>query len=266
MAWGYRASSYASNGAGAAVGSGSTTTVTLGAALSAGDVIVLGIAGFTTNGTAAIPTFAVSDSVNGSWGSAQAATVTDNTTYPPNAGRNSVWVRANSGAGTPVITVTPTFTGGGTANIGLQVLAGTGLATASVVDTTAATEGTGSSPSSGNVSPATGAASEMMVGCYLDWGEGTTLSAGNINGAAATLAGKHDADGGRWQGLMEYADSGSSGGTPSATASSTGTPGTWGMFGVVLNLAASAAVPPGLGPVVGLGEAVMTAGQTAMMR
>ena len=241
MAWAYRASSYANNGAGTAiVSSPGTTTVTLGAALTAGDLIVLSIMGFNTQSSGNTPpTFAVSDSVNGSWGSGEVKTLTWFT-----AGRGSLWAFANSGAGTPVITLTATFNQGSSSpcNVGLQVAAFSGIATTSAFDTGAAASGTANTANSGAVSPATAAGSELMVGCYVDSGEGTTLSVGNINSVAATLTGKHDADGGRWQGLFEHGDAGSSGGTPSATASTTGTlVGGWAMIGGVFKLAAGAA-------------------------
>ncbi len=237
MAWGYRASSYANDGAGftAITGNGGTVTITLGAALSSADCIVLGIACLGTFGSDSTPTFAVSDSVNGSWGSAEIST----TTYAsPGLGtaRASLWVLPNSGAGTPVVTVTITGTFATDYFGGLQVAAFSGLATSTPKDTAIAATNTDGSPTSGAVSPATGAANELMVGCYLDHGYNTTLSVGNINGVAATLAGKHDADGGHWQGLLEYGDSGNSGGTPAATVTTTGTP-QWAMIGAVLKLA-----------------------------
>jgi hypothetical protein len=237
MAWGYRASSYANNGAGVLIAStGGTTTVTLGAALSTGDLIVLGIMGLNTTSGNAAPTFAVSDSVNGSWGSGEVKTGTFNVDGNVNA-RYSLWAFPNSASGTPVITITVSWTGGGTGvNFGTDCAGFSGIATTSATDTSAGASGTGASPSSGAVSPATGAANELMVGLYLDGGENTTLSVGNISGSTATLAGKHDADGGKWQGLFEYGDAGSSGGTPSATATST-TPNTgWGMLAAVFKL------------------------------
>lgn len=246
MAWAYRASSYGNDGAGVQVASGGTTTATLGAALTTGDLIVLSIMGFNTDNSGNAPTFAVSDSVNGSWGSAELVTGTFILT--PNAARYSVWAFPNTASGTPTITVTVTFVGGGVANLGCQCAAFSGIATSSAFDTGHGASGTGGSPSSGNVSPATAAANELMVGCYVDAGEGTTLSAGNINAVGATLAGKHDVDGGRWQGLFEYGDSGSSGGTPSATATSTGSPTGTGMIGAVFKLSGVAGIPPGLGP------------------
>jgi hypothetical protein len=232
----------------------------MGAALSAGDGIILGIMGFNAGTNNSPPTFAVSDSVNGSWGSAEVLTVT--LAYGGTQGvRYSLWAFPNSGAGTPVITITISFTQQTNvkANMGALAAAFSGLATTSVYDTGAAATGTGTAPASGNVSPATGASSELMIGCYLDAGEGTTLSVGNVNGSAGTLAGKHDADSGKWQGLLEYRDAGSSGGTPSAAAVSTGSPTEWGMLGAVFTLSGAAAViPPGLGPVPSMQEPFLT--------
>ncbi len=186
MAWAYRSSSYANDGTGFnALPSGGTDTVTVGTALSAGDLIVLGITALDANG-GANPTFAVSDSVNGSWGSAQVVTrAWTVATFPT---RTSVWVFPNTGSGTPVITVTFTGTGAPLMSGGLQVAAFSGMATSSAFDTGASATGATANPSSGAVSPATGAASELMIGMYFDQGENTTLSVGNINGVGATLA------------------------------------------------------------------------------
>jgi len=253
MAWGYRASSYADDGTGYSVLDANSTTVTLGTAISAGDAVVLSMTALPTTGTGASPTFSVSDSVNGAWGSRELSTVT----WAIGAlnARTSAWVFENSGAGTPVVTVTITGTTSITYQGGMQVAAFSGIATATPKDASAAATGTGTSPTTGAVSPATGAANELMVGIYMDQGEGTTLTAGLLNGISPTGSFKHDADSGKWQGLLEYGDSGSSGGTPSATFTTTGAPSGWGVNAIVLKITGGAPViPPGLGPVVGMPE------------
>jgi len=250
MAWAYRASSYANNGLGVSdsTSPGTGGTFAIGTALSAGDLIVLSIMGFNTTTNNSPPTFAVSDTVNGSWGSRELETVTF--AIGTSSGRASLWAFENTGAGTPTFTITKTWAGGSGCSTGAQAAAFSGMVTTAPLDTGVAATGNNSSPASGNVSPATGAASELMVGCYVDAGYGTTLGAGNINAVGATLAGKHDADSGRWQGLFEYGDSGSSGGTPAATVTDSGT-SVWGMIAAVFKITGAAAViPPGLGPVV----------------
>ncbi|HLZ32203.1 MAG TPA: hypothetical protein VKV73_33185 [Chloroflexota bacterium] len=240
MAWALRASSYANDGTGfTGIVNNGTTTVTLGAAVTAGDLLVLTIMGFQAISGDATPTFSVSDSVNGSSGWAEDATRTF-TLAGPTPARCSVWTKPNSGAGTPVVTVT-ILTATGQIQGGLQVAAFSGLATSAQVDVAASATAASGSPSSGAVA-ATGAANELMIGAYFDTGENTTLGAGNINGAAATLTGKHQLDAGKWQGLLEHADSGSSGGTPTATSTTTGTP-TWALIAVVYKLAAGGTTP-----------------------
>jgi hypothetical protein len=232
---GYRSGTYANNGAGVGPltdgGSGSTTTVTLGAAATAGDCLLLAVGSLET-GSHAAPTFTVSDSVNGAW-SIEAVTAT--TTVVGLNFRSSIWLFPNTSSGTPVITVTVHGGAGHTYNVGMHCASLTSIVTTSPLDTSASGTGVSTSPSSGAVSPATSAGTEFMIGAYWDAGEGTTLTVGNIAGSAATLMGKHDADGGKWQGLIEYGDTGGSGSTPSATASSSGS-ATWIMLGAVLKV------------------------------
>lgn len=228
MAWAYRASSYANNGAGAVVASGATTTVTLGAAVSAGDLLVLHAVVLNqldlTN-----PTITASDSVNGAWSATADQTVTQ--TIVSLAERQSVFSFANSGSGTPVITVTVSNTGGRNMNVGLHCAAFSGIATTTPKDVSTVGTGTSATPSSG-ATAATGAANELVLGCYGDYGEGDTITAGS----SYTLAGKHDADAGRWEGLMEYKDSGSSGTTPSADVTLSATNTGWAMLAVVYKI------------------------------
>lgn len=252
MAWALRAGSYANNGAGnASVANGATTTIAMGGAISAGDLIVLAILSATSGPAPA--TFSVSDSVNGTTGWTEIKTGT----YTPFAvqTRLSLWATPNSGAGTPTATITMNGTGANTYTAGLMLVAFSGLATSSPVDTSPSfTNGTAGTLSTGAVSPATGAANELFVAFNADIGDNTTLASGLINGASATLTGKHDNDAGTWQGIMEHADSGSSGGTPSATVTSTGS-SVWGMLGAIFKLSGAAStIPPGLGPVVGMPE------------
>lgn len=211
--------------------SGSTHTLTLGAALSAGDLIVLHI-NCTSSGSATAPTYTVSDSVNGSWSSTADKTITDSD--GGQGGRQSVFSFPNSAAGTPTITITTTFP---TSGFGMaQCAAFSGLATSNAVDVTAAGTGTGTNDSTGASSNTTGA-NELVIGVYCDGGYGTTLT----KDAAFTLTGKHDADSGNGQVLMEHKDSGSSGTAQTATASSN-TSTTWMMSEVVYKLSGAAAV------------------------
>lgn len=250
MAWAYRASSYADNGGGfTSLNSGDSRAVTLAAAASSGDALVLCILGFNSGvsggGGTDIPTFAVSDSVNGSTGWAETKTQTALGMAGVFAARQSTWLRPNSAAGTPVITVTFTVIGvNSRVTGGLMCAAFSGLVTSSPLDTSAsanAAAGANSSPDSGAVSPATAAANELVIGHYNDLGDNVTLAAGLIGGSAATLAGKHESDGNFWEGLLEYRDSGSSGATPHATV----TPGgatNWLMLEAVLAITGGA--PP----------------------
>jgi hypothetical protein len=261
MAWAFRASSYANNGAGATVLLGATTTITAPTAYSAGDLIVLGITALDPNPPDGPGTFTVSDSVNGSWGSGEV--LTKSWVVATFKVRTSIWAFPNSAAGTPVITIT-LATNANSANIGLQVMAFSGIVTTSPFDTGGSGNAATANASSGAVSPATGAANELMVGFYADGGENITLAVGNINGSTATLAGKHESDASKYEALFEYGDAGSSGGTPTATitqASNTG----WAMLAAVFKITGGAAViPPGLGPVVGMPEWAHL--DTAMMR
>jgi hypothetical protein len=230
MAWAYRASSYANDSGGwTALSTGGTKAVTLGAAVSSGDLLVFAVGAASTSGAA--PTYSVSDSVNGSWSATADASVT--WADASNTARLSVYSFPNSAAGTPVITVTVT-TSVSTFG-GLQCAAYSGIATSSQKDTSGAGSGTGATASSG----ATGsesASSELVVGAYHDLGYGTTLT----KDAAYTQRGKHDADGNFWQGLFE--DKSSSGSTDTATTSTGST--TWGQVAVVYKLSGGAAAGP----------------------
>jgi hypothetical protein len=233
VSWAYRTGSYANNGVGAAVPHDSTTTVTLSAAVSAGDLLVLHVVELNTVLTT-IPTVTVSDSVNGAWGAAD-DTVTD--TAFSRGERQSVFSFPNSGAGTPVITVTVGNTGADAVNVGLQCLAFSGIVTTSPKDVAAHAIGTSSTPSSG-ATGATGAANELVLGFYGDYGDNVTIT----EGSGYTLAGKHQSDGGKYEALAEYKDSGSSGSTPSADATLSAGGGEWSMFAVVYK--ATAGAPP----------------------
>jgi hypothetical protein len=230
MAGGYRASSYADAGAGWV--SGSTQTLTTGVATQAGDRIVVGVITQGTSSSTA-PTFTVSDNKN-------SGNYTEDKTqtwvYPgANDTRQSAFSKTVTVAGSTTVTITISNGSNGGAQLGVF----TGLQTSDPgSDVGAAGTGSGTAATSGNAT-ATGAASELVVGFCQDLGEGCTLTAGNINGSAATLAGAHQTDGGNWQGLMEYGDSGSSGSTPAATATK-GASTSWGMIEVVYKLAGSA--------------------------
>lgn len=231
MAWGYRTGSYANAGAGSGtIANNGTLTATLGAAVSAGDRIVVNI--ICSGRTGTTPTFSVTDSVNG------VATYTEDATHTYNDGggnatRHSVFSLANSGAGTPVVTVkfqNLSASGFG----GFEAAAFSGLLTTDPgSDVSAGASGSSTTPSSG-ATTATAAANELVVGAYGDLGYGATISAGT----GFTLAGKHDADGSFWEGLLEYKDSGTSGTTQTATATTSVT-ATWDMLAAAYKLATS---------------------------
>lgn len=236
MAWAYRASSYANDGLGADVVSGATTTVTLGAAVSVGDLLVLHVIALNQLDTTIPSITAISDSVNGAWSTTADSTATS-TFY--HAERQSVFSFPNSGLGTPVITVTLSNTGGRNMNVGLQCAAFSGIVTTSPLDVAVPGSGTSATPSSG-ATGATGAANELVVGAYGDFGEGVTIT----EGAGFTLAGKHASDGGKYEGLLEYKDSGSSGSTQTAGVTLGATTGGWKMFAVVYKITGGGASGP----------------------
>lgn len=241
MAWGYRTGSYANDGAGSQNSSGVGQAIVSGAAVSAGDLLLIACGSLVVTGGGSVTSFSISDNINGAWGSVEVATGTF-VVVGLNA-KFSLFAFPNSGAGTPTVTVTTTFTGGGLANLGMQYAAFSGIVTSAPLDTKAVTAGTGANGSSGAVSPATFAANELMVGAYWDAGEGIALSVGNIAGSAASLAGKHDSDGGKWEGLLEYGDSGSGGGTPAATITNSANNG-YGVIGAVFKIIGGAPAAP----------------------
>lgn len=249
MAWGYHAASYANNGIGFLQGAGGSQNFAFGSAITAGDLIVVGLIGLPTSGGAA-PTFSVSDTVNGAWSAATNEVVTLLFTVGSANCRASIWAFPNSAVGSVGQNCgVGVVTSGSAVNLGAHLALFNGIVTSSPLDTKSTNSGTGANPSSGAVSPATSSANELMVGIYGDLGENTTLSVGNINGSAATLAGKHDADSGKWQGLFEYGDSGSSGGSPTATITGVANGG-WAMLSAVFKITGggAAVIPPGIGP------------------
>lgn len=261
MAWAYRASSYADGAGGTnSQASGATATVTLGAAASSGDLLVCGIhSGHSVANGDAAPTISISDSVNGAWASGNAVS----TTYvEPGAGNvtEALWCFPNSAAGTPLITVTTTFTGGHSALCtGLMCAAYSGIATSSPIDTSATSTGTGS-PATSTASGTETAANELVVGIYGDFGYGTSLT----KDAAFTARGQHDSDSNFFEGLLE--DKNSSGTTDTATVT-TGGSTTWAMVEVVYKLPGGAAgLPPGLGPDTANMDVAMQSVQASMMR
>jgi hypothetical protein len=227
MAWALRASSYNDSGGGWSTGGNTSQTLATGVATQVGDRIIVGVIQQGSGGTA--PTFSVSDNQNsGNYTEDR----TQSWAYPgASTTRQSAFSKTVTTAGATTVTIA--ITGGG--NGGANVAVFTGLQTSDPGgDVAAAATGSGTAASSGS-SAATGAASELVVGFCHDLGEGTTLTAGNIGGSAATLTGKHDVDGGNWEGLMEHGDSGASGATPSATVTK-GASTAWGMLEVVYKL------------------------------
>lgn len=228
MSWGYRASSYANDGAGWLNHSnGSTEQVTLGTALTSGDCIILSVFALDTS---VAPTFSgITDTVNGSWSSTPDKTQTF--TVAGLLCRHSVYSFPNSGAGTPTISVTVNITSGTTHNGGMSCVAYSGLATSSALDVAAAGTGTASPATSGATS-ATGGANELVVGAYIDAGDGLTLTADGT----CTQRGKHDADTHAWESMMEDKDSGTAGSTPTCTVTMSAASAGYSMMTLVYKL------------------------------
>lgn len=238
MAWAYKASSYANDGTG--FGVSGTYTVSPGASLASGDRCIVTVVGTGPNGTSGTniaPTFSVSDG-GGSYHEdvTRAFYVSAFTCWL----RISIFSRSMTSSGTPSISVVVTNTGTGTNNPfgGIQVAAFSGL------DTTLSTaaDATGSrdtiANSGGNptvtASSSTTAANELVVSAYGDGGDGVTLTG---ESSPSTTAGKHDNDSSNYEALLQYKDSGSSGSTPTSTATSSGA--TWCMAQVVYKLAST---------------------------
>lgn len=111
------------------IASGTSDTLAYGSSVSSGNFLVLGCR---VGDAGAEKTISVSDSVNGSWTRACSR-------YVASHGQVEIWFFANSGAGTP--TVTLSF-GGGATSIRYSIHAYTGVATSSPLDqqTTATAE------------------------------------------------------------------------------------------------------------------------------
>lgn len=237
MAWGYRASSYVTSGAGfgGSVASQDDPLV-LGAATVVGDriVVVCGIA--ETTGT--VVSYTVNDNRN-SGNYTQDATFSPGTDSNGNAVRLSFFSKSVTVAGTTTVTVHISNPAAHFMFGGNQAAIFTGLQVADpAADVSAGAKGESTTPSSG-ATGATTAANELVVGGYQDTGWGTTLSVGS----GYTLAGKHDNDGGNWEGLLEYKDSGASGGTQTATANAAAST-SWRIGAVVYKIAGGGGPSP----------------------
>lgn len=232
MPWGFRAGSYAASTGAFNAGAGTNQrAVTEGAAVSAGDrvyaiVVLYPISGSATPG---VPT--VSDNINtGNYNLDDSAPYTDGTTH--------VWVgvfsKANSGAGTPVVTATA----GETGDQGLvATFAYSGLLTSDPGwDVRVHANGVGGTAASGTTG-ASSAANELVLGIYLDDG----WSSGAISGAGTgyTQRGVTQSNS-AGEAQVQDQDSGASGGTYSSSLAS-GHPGggaiTWAEFCIVYKLA-----------------------------
>jgi hypothetical protein len=215
MAAAIRSGTYNTDGGGWQ-GPGATRTVALGGPVTLGDRIILHVQAVNQNGGAA-PTFTVTDSVNGA-GKPYTQDATVLWSNGSNNGRSSIFSLANSGAGTPTVSVVVTCAD--TNFGGMEVAAFSGLlGTDPGTDGTVGTSGCGTTASSG-ATAATTAANELVIGVYGDMGEGTTLAPGT----GFSAAGKHDGDGVYWQGMLEYKlDSGSSGVGQTATVTGANT-------------------------------------------
>lgn len=232
MPWGYRASSYAaSTGLFNAGGGANQRAVTEGAAVSSGDRVYAIVVLYPASGTATPGVPTVSDSINaGNYNLDDSATYTDGTTH--------VWAgvfsKANSGAGTPVVTCTAAETGdqGLVATFAYSGL----LASDPGWDVRVHATGAGGTAASGT-SGASSAANELVLGVYLDDG----WSSGAISGAGAgyTQRGVTQSNS-AGESQVQDQDSGASGGTYSSSLAS-GHPGggaiTWAEFCIVYKLA-----------------------------
>jgi len=238
MAWGFRASTFAASASITFPGN-----VTLGAALSSGDRII--VAAFTRRSGSPPTTPTITDNVNaGNYTEDTFTTFTDGTTQC-----RASFYSHTSAAGTPVVTCTSASSVGGFTVAGYSGL----LASDPGTDKVKATAGVGGTASSG-ASAATTAANELTAGAYLDSGWSFVLT-GN-GGTTLTQRGVHENDTVDYQCWFGDKDSGTSG-TTQTTDMKAAFPGssnastTWGMLAAVYQLAgAVSTIPPGLGPVV----------------
>lgn len=222
MAWAYRTGSYAETAS-----ISYSATLAVGAAVSSGDRIVVGVMARKSGATP--PTPSITDSVNG------ATTYTEDTFTTFNDGasqcRTSIFSLANSAAGTPTLTVVSSGSLGG-----FMVVAYSGLLTSDPgTDKATGAAGVGGTPSSG-ATAATTAANELAVGAYLDSGWGTGYTSASV-GAGYTFRGTHGNDGANYQALAEDKDSGASGSAITANLSTSFASITWGMLAAVYKLA-----------------------------
>jgi hypothetical protein len=229
VAWGYRASSFVATASAAF-----PISTSLAAAASAGDRVVVGVLTRRNGATPTTPT--VSDSINaGNYTEDAAITFSDGAWQI----RTSIFSHANSGAGTPSITVTSASSQGG-----FMAAAYSGLLTSDpgVDKTKTNAPAAGTTPATTGASAATTAANEPVVAAYFDSGWDEVISSSNV-GSGFTFRGLHQLDSGDYEGFYEDKDSGTSGTTQTATL--TGTPNnthgsvTWAMLEAVYQLAAA---------------------------
>jgi hypothetical protein len=232
VAWGYRASTYAaSTGPFNAGGGTNQRAVTEGAAVSSGDRVYAIVVLYPASGTATPGVPTVADNLNaGNYNLDDSATYVDGSTH--------VWAgvfsKANSAAGTPVVTATAAETG----DQGLvATFAYSGLLTSDPGwDVRVHATGTGGTAASGTTG-ATSAANELVLGVYLDdgWSSGAVSGAGT--GYTQRGVTQSNSVG---ESQVQDQDSGASGGTFSSSLSS-GHPGggsiTWTEFCIVYKLA-----------------------------
>lgn len=228
MAWGYIASSAVSGNA----HSVNTKTVTLGAAVSVGDRIIVNVT-YVRDGSTAPTGLACSDSLSNTYNlDVQAA----NQVQGAFTTITCVWSAPVTTGGTPNVTCSQTGTASVNWEVDITAEGFSGLNTAAnAVDKSTSTVNSGSSttPDSGSVA-ATTAANELVIGAIEgDNGAATTLTAGSgytirTNGYLHTGT---ETDHG-----TEDKDSGSSGATPKADGTfSTSQP--WAAICVVYQLA-----------------------------
>lgn len=231
MAWGFRAGTGASKTGNS---TGFPLAQALGAAVSAGDRIIVGTVIYKTNATDPA-TAVVTDNLNaGNYTEDAFVTYNDNGFHQ----RMSLYSMANSAAGTPTVTVASSnVDGGGMALGGWSGLATSGAAT----DQTASGAGVGGTAAS-SATATTAAANELVVGLYTDDGWSTsaiTTAAGWTSRASVPSSAVAELN-------IADQDSGSSGATP-AFSLAAGNPGgstiTWGMLTAVYTLPAGGAPP-----------------------
>lgn len=161
-------------------GNGSSTlTQAFGSAVTAGQLLMA----ITINNNSSSTTDSVSDSVNGSWGTA-ACSFTG-----ANGDLDEVWVKANSAAGTP--TVTATLTGNSFGRIWIGVISGAKTSTPLRACLTGGPSFSGSATEITTASSFTSTSGDLWIG-WCESTQGTAAVGGNFSWTSVFN------DGGNW--------------------------------------------------------------------